>query len=954
MAFVVGISGATRSGKLTLAKALAEHFGSTKTVVLSQDSFASHALAARHESSFEATESIDHDKLRAALAKLAGSKGKIVIVEGFRAFHDPDLVASMHILLWLEVSREVCLARKTATSSATSFPTHAWPRHDEYREACFSSTGPLASNPPPRARLVLNGERPATALLQQAIAAVTACQKDGGKISAPMRSASKAPQSSTPSAAAAVQPSARAVARSREAQAGNTSRGERARRGQETLSILESGGYVEPTSGEWVDASAAIAACVARSEFVPASSTLAVAASADCASACASARASARASACAPAASTARAGGRTRVEVADEDTLTAAARLARCGLDVVALNFASARNPGGGWITGAEAQEECLARSSALVAALTAPGPCAAHYAASGGARDALYTHDMIYSPAVPIFRDAASLELLPRPWPLAFISAAAPNAGVSMQKQAVTPKAVEAVYAERAERVLALAHKRGHDAIVLGAWGCGVFKNEPAMVVRVFTKLLNGRFRGRFRVVAFPILGRDASPRVYAPFDALASEGDGALPEAQVELGFTAAQHHAPAVSTRRSLSEAYGAGASLYEESVLVEWKAHGKLAADAAKRKDWQAASAELAACVELRPDWEKGHACLARAQAKAAAQQQPEHQPGTAEAEVADQPGTMEADVADQPGMAEVAVADGKEGAEAKGAEVAGAAAALELESDVGGDPYSTAAFGVVPSFNVGRGVALQDTAVDLTRVERALQQLRPPAGSALAVLTLSGALNPVHEGHVQMLETAAAALTAAGRHRAVLFGFLAPSSEAYLEHKLGGEALGLGARCELCSAMLEARPSLGVLDWGVASSLAVARGAEALLANAFPAFRFTAYQVVGADFAHKAGLVDKAAGGRAGQYVCLKRHGLARADSEWLQALEARHARGKLPSRFVLAEAPPEEASSTRVRELCKAGQWNALAASGLLHPAVVDTLSEWRWLQRAA
>ena len=65
----------------------------------------------------------------------------------------------------------------------------------------------------------------------------------------------------------------------------------------------------------------------------------------------------------------------------------------------------------------------------------------------------------------------------------------------------------------------------------------------------------------------------------------------------------------------------------------------------------------------------------------------------------------------------------------------------------------------------------------------------------------------------------------------------------------------------------------------------------------------------------------------------------------------LKALEARKARNELPEGFVLAEAPPDEASSTRVRELCKAGQWNALAASGLLHPAVVDALSERRWLQ---
>ena len=722
MAFVIGISGATRSGKSTLAKALVEHIGSTKTVVLSQDSFASHALAAHHESGFEATESIDHAKLRAALVKSAGSKGKVVIVEGFRAFHDPQLVAAMHILLWLDVSREVCLARKTATSSAEHFATHAWPRHEEYHEHCFGSAGPLASNPPPRARLVLNGERPAAALLQQAVAAITACQKGGTLSVQPSpRSVSKAAGCA---AAANVKSSARTLARSREAQAGSSARGERARRGQETLSILESGGYVEPTSGEWVDASAAIAACVARSEFVPASSTL-EATSITSGSASAARRGP-------------RAGGRARVEVADEDTMTAARRLARYGLNVVALNFASARNPGGGWLTGAEAQEESLARSSALVAALTAPGPCAAHYADGSGSRDALYTHDMIYSPAVPVFRDEASLQLLPQPWPLAFISAAAPNAGVAVRKHAVSAKAVEAIYAERAERVLALAHKRGHDAIVLGAWGCGVFQNDPPMVARVFGRLLHGRFRGCFRVVAFPILGRDANPRVYATFDALASEGDGALPEVELEAGLAAAPPDAvptaPTVS-ERSLSESYGAGASQYEEAALAEWKARGQLAADAAKRKDWQAASAEFAACVELRPDWEKGHSCLARVQAKvaAAAQQQPEHQ-------------------------SRVVSAEAEAGAVAQATEEGAGAAgmvALELESDGGSDAHSVAAVGVVPSFDEKRAGAAPSKRDRQPRQRVSRTQLPLEA-------QLEGRLRQLHAGSPALLSAASTA------------------------------------------------------------------------------------------------------------------------------------------------------------------------------------------------
>ncbi len=107
----------------------------------------------------------------------------------------------------------------------------------------------------------------------------------------------------------------------------------------------------------------------------------------------------------------------------NEASLAAARRLG--GL-VGCLNFASAKNPGGGFRGGAEAQEESLARSSGLYRCLLeAPG----FYAFHRSQRDLLYCDHMIFSPAVPVFRDEHGA-LLAQPYPVSFVTAAAPNAG--------------------------------------------------------------------------------------------------------------------------------------------------------------------------------------------------------------------------------------------------------------------------------------------------------------------------------------------------------------------------------------------------------------------------------------------------------------------------------------------------------------------------------------------
>lgn len=215
----------------------------------------------------------------------------------------------------------------------------------------------------------------------------------------------------------------------------------------------------------------------------------------------------------------------TRIEVSAQSSMDAARRLAAArdandadgaaGSPAV-LNFASARNPGGGYLGGARAQEEDLCRVSALYTTLLhAPD----YYAAHRASRDVLYSHRVILSPRVPVFRDE-HYALLEQPYEVCFLTSPAPNAGAARRDQR---HLVPALLAERAARVLAVAAHHGQRRLVLGAWGCGVFRNDPAVVAAAFRDLLTGEgpFAGAFEHVVFAVLDRGAGRANLAAFRA-------------------------------------------------------------------------------------------------------------------------------------------------------------------------------------------------------------------------------------------------------------------------------------------------------------------------------------------------------------------------------------------------------------------------------------------------
>lgn len=207
-----------------------------------------------------------------------------------------------------------------------------------------------------------------------------------------------------------------------------------------------------------------------------------------------------------------------RIEVTSETTAEAARRLVEREGEarVVALNFASAKNPGGGFLGGAKAQEEDLARCSALYACLVTQR---AYYDENRACGSMLYTDHLIYSPDVPFFRDE-TLALLATPFLVSIITAPAPNAGEELKRNPGARPQIRAALERRADFVLRVAAAEQHRTLVLGAWGCGVFRNDPAEVADAFARCLaSPRFEGAFGRVVFAVYDRSREGVNRRPF---------------------------------------------------------------------------------------------------------------------------------------------------------------------------------------------------------------------------------------------------------------------------------------------------------------------------------------------------------------------------------------------------------------------------------------------------
>lgn len=217
-----------------------------------------------------------------------------------------------------------------------------------------------------------------------------------------------------------------------------------------------------------------------------------------------------------PAAAAPDADGGTRVMVEGNDCLVAAERLVREGYRPALLNFASAGHPGGGVETGARAQEETICRRSTLTRSIYSfDQKYASRYGyplQPGKGYPVVSDFSAIYSPGVTVFREGLDCTFMEHPYDIAVITCAALNLNgnyaIKLTPDGRMPKAAEDISRNKIRTIFRIGLTYGHDALVLGAFGCGAFKNPPDQMARLFHEVMEeAEFKNKFRLVTFSII---------------------------------------------------------------------------------------------------------------------------------------------------------------------------------------------------------------------------------------------------------------------------------------------------------------------------------------------------------------------------------------------------------------------------------------------------------------
>ena len=219
------------------------------------------------------------------------------------------------------------------------------------------------------------------------------------------------------------------------------------------------------------------------------------------------------------------------VVVSGKRSLEAAEHYAKQGKKVCVLNFASATNPGGGVVNGSSAQEECICRCTTLYPCLNIDYLWQNFYSIHRQIGNPLYNDDCVYTPNVCVFKSDTNF---PEPlskdewWQVDILTCAAPNlrenpsnamnpcAGNTAAK--VTATELENLLKSRIRRIFELAASKGNDVLILGAFGCGAFRNPPEIVAKVFNNVMQD-FLYHFETIEYAVFHTEREVANYEEF---------------------------------------------------------------------------------------------------------------------------------------------------------------------------------------------------------------------------------------------------------------------------------------------------------------------------------------------------------------------------------------------------------------------------------------------------
>jgi len=218
-----------------------------------------------------------------------------------------------------------------------------------------------------------------------------------------------------------------------------------------------------------------------------------------------------------------------RIIVSGKRTLEAAGKYEN--KKVCILNFASATNPGGGVVHGSAAQEESLCRCSTLYFCLNTSEMMQGFYLPHRKADNPLYNNDLIYSPDVIVMKTDTSEPawMEENDWyAVNVITCAAPNLrerpsngmnpNAGSKAVHISRQDLHTLLETRIRKIFQVAAMEGNEVLILGAFGCGAFRNPPDIVADVF-RVVTLEYCKKFETIEYAVFHTDREKDNYRAF---------------------------------------------------------------------------------------------------------------------------------------------------------------------------------------------------------------------------------------------------------------------------------------------------------------------------------------------------------------------------------------------------------------------------------------------------